>query len=127
MAEIVVSVVLGWLIVFLAHLCNLLILKPRLLRAKLQRQGIKGPSPSVLFGNIDEMKRLQGRVHPTPTTSTNDFPEAIAHDWPSTLFPYLEQWKNEYGAALFLFSCFPSYLLEKVLIVVSILYLQQFP
>ncbi|KAM3685590.1 hypothetical protein ACJW31_11G129800 [Castanea mollissima] len=106
MAKITVSVVIGGFIVLLMQLYNLLVLKPKLLRAKLQRQGIRGPSPSFFFGNIPEMKRIQLQVHSTPkTTATNEYdhPDAIAHDWPSTLFPHLEQWRNEYGP-IFLYS-----------------------
>ena len=114
MAKIILSVVVGGFIVLLVHLFNLLILKPKLLRAKLQRQGIRGPSPSFLFGNIPEMKRIQLQLHSTPkatSTSTtkehvseSDHPVAIAHNWPSTLFPHLERWRNQYGTCHFLVS-----------------------
>ena len=107
MAKIILSVVVGGFILLLVHLFNLLILKPKLLRAKLQRQGIRGPSPSFLFGNITEMNRIQLQLHSTPnatSTSTTkehvfefDHPVAIAHNWPSTLFPHLERWRNQYG------------------------------
>ena len=103
MAKITVSVVIGGFIVLLMQLYNLLVLKPKLLRAKLRRQGIRGPSPSFFFGNIPEMKRIQLQVHATPkTTATKEYdhPDAIAHDWPSTIFPHLEQWRNEYGTSL---------------------------
>ncbi|KAL4600212.1 hypothetical protein ACB092_11G182000 [Castanea dentata] len=106
MAKITVSVVIGGFIVLLMRLYNLLVLKPKLLRANLQRQGIRGPSPSFFFGNIPEMKRIQLQVHATPKTTARkeyDHPDAIAHDWPSTLFPHLEQWRNEYGP-IFLYS-----------------------
>jgi len=98
MEKISVSVILGALLVLLVHLYNLLILKPKVLRGKLQRQGIRGPSPSFLFGNIPEMKRSHLRVYSTvPTTAAEDSLVAIAHDWPSTVFPHLVQWRNEYG------------------------------
>ena len=114
MAKIILSVVVGGFILLLVHLFNLLILKPKLLRAKLQRQGIRGPSPSFLFGNIPEMKRiqLQLQLHSTPkATSTtkehvseSDHPVAISHNWPSILFPHLERWRNQYGTCHFLVS-----------------------
>ena len=105
MAKITVSVVIGGFIVLLMQLYNLLVLKPKLLRAKLQRQGIRGPSPSFFFGNIPEMNRIQLQVHSTPkTTATKEYDrpdaDAITHYWPSTLFPHLEQWRNEYGTSL---------------------------
>ncbi|XP_062175417.1 cytochrome P450 714C2-like [Alnus glutinosa] len=105
MEKISVSVILGALLLLLVHLYNLLILKPKVLRGKLQRQGIRGPSPSsFLFGNIPEMKRSHLRVRSTvPTTAAEDSLVAIAHDWPSTVFPHLVQWRNEYGP-IFLYS-----------------------
>ncbi|KAK4592584.1 hypothetical protein RGQ29_016922 [Quercus rubra] len=105
-AKVTVSVVIGGFIVLLMQLYNLLVLKPKLLRAKLQRQGIRGPSPSFFFGNIPEMKRIQLQVYSTPkTTATkeHDHSDAIAHDWLSTLFPHLEQGRNKYGP-IFLYS-----------------------
>ena len=66
MAKITVSVVIGGFIVLIMALYNLLVLKPKLLGAKLQRQGIRGPSPSFFFGNIPEMKRIQLQVYSTP-------------------------------------------------------------
>lgn len=111
MANTIASVVLGGFLVLLVYLYNLLVLKPKNLRAKLQRQGIRGPSPSFLVGNIPDMERiLQHRrlTHSTPTTATEDYPTAISGDWPSIVFPYLEEWKNEYGTNLspFPFSSF---------------------
>jgi hypothetical protein len=107
MEKITVSVILGGLLVMLVHLYKLLILKPKLLRGKLERQGIKGPSPSFLFGNIPEMKRSKLQLHSTPTTAADDsLVAAIAHDWPSTVFPYLAQWRNEYGTVLYFLSFF---------------------
>ncbi|KAG2672069.1 hypothetical protein I3760_13G021800 [Carya illinoinensis] len=107
MANTIASVVLGGFLVLLVYLYNLLVLKPKNLRAKLQRQGIRGPSPSFLVGNIPDMERiLQHRrlTHSTPTTATEDYPTAISGDWPSIVFPYLEEWKNEYAGPVFLYS-----------------------
>lgn len=94
MEMIAVSLFAGGLVLLLMHLYNLLILKPKLLRERLQRQGIRGPTPSFFFGNIPDMKKIQLRVPATPAISMED---SIALDWPSTVFPYLVQWRNEYG------------------------------
>ena len=57
----------------------------------LQKQGINGPSPSFLLGNIPDMKRIKLKVQAAATTTTpkenhnNVVP--IVHDWPSTNFP----------------------------------------
>jgi hypothetical protein len=121
MEKITVSVILGGLLVMLVHLYKLLILKPKLLRGKLERQGIKGPSPSFLFGNIPEMKRSKLQLHSTPTTAADDsLVAAIAHDWPSTVFPYLAQWRNEYGTVLYFLSFFFFFFLFFLFIIIII-------
>ncbi|BBG97252.1 cytochrome P450, family 714, subfamily A, polypeptide 1, partial [Prunus dulcis] len=64
------------------------------LRSKLEKQGIRGPSPSSIFlGNIPEMKRMVK----LEVMKSKDRHLSIAHEWPSKLFPYLLQWRNEYG------------------------------
>lgn len=73
------------------YLSNFLWLKPQRLRWKLQRQGINGPRPSFLYGNVPEMQRIQSATH---SSSSPDF---IAHDYTFTLFPYFEQWRKQYG------------------------------
>ncbi|KAJ1415455.1 Cytochrome P450 [Sesbania bispinosa] len=47
-----VQVVFGAVLVLLIHVLNVLVLKPRSLRAKLQRQGIHGPSPHFYLGPL---------------------------------------------------------------------------
>ncbi|KAJ9680496.1 hypothetical protein PVL29_019732 [Vitis rotundifolia] len=51
----VVSVVLGGFL----HIYNALALNPRRLGSKLGKEGIRGPPPFLLFGNVSEMKRIQ--------------------------------------------------------------------
>ncbi|XP_019200476.1 PREDICTED: cytochrome P450 714A1-like [Ipomoea nil] len=70
-------------------------LQPQLLRWKIQRQGIKGPKPSFLYGNAPEMQRIQAASAASMKASSHG--EFLAHDYTSTLFPYFEQWRKEYG------------------------------
>ncbi|KAL8051076.1 hypothetical protein ABFX02_06G122000 [Erythranthe guttata] len=72
------------------------------IRRKLQLQGIKGPTPSFLYGNVWEMQKIQASAanmeetkKMKKTTTNND--EFVAHDYTSTLFPYFEQWRKQYG------------------------------
>ncbi|KAK6912339.1 Cytochrome P450 [Dillenia turbinata] len=65
--------------------------RPERIRQKLRKQGIGGPSPSFLLGNIPEMKRVQR--HP----QNEDDPQPRSHDWPPKVFPYLHVWKKSYG------------------------------
>ncbi|KAK9274118.1 hypothetical protein L1049_018932 [Liquidambar formosana] len=73
-AKIILAVVSGGLLVVFVGLYELLVLKPNRLRSKLQRQGIRGPSPSFLLGNIPEMKRIQLQVQSTAGNSTKRSP-----------------------------------------------------
>ncbi|KAJ7961887.1 Cytochrome P450 family protein [Quillaja saponaria] len=94
-----VSVVLGGFVVLLAHLFSLLAIKPNLLRAKLHKQGISGPSPRFLFGNIPDIKRIQHQLQSTATTTSKDQNVSISHCWPPNMFPCLEKWRNQYDRA----------------------------
>ncbi|KAL3524089.1 hypothetical protein ACH5RR_016923 [Cinchona calisaya] len=84
---------LGSVLISLAfYFLNVLWLKPQRLIWKLQRQGIKGPRSSFLYGNVQEMQKIQAKA-----MKTANFGEFVAHDYTSTLFPYFEQWRKEYG------------------------------
>ncbi|CAK9145875.1 unnamed protein product [Ilex paraguariensis] len=84
-------VVLLLLCLFL-YFCNILWVEPLRHRWKLQSQGIMGPQPSFLYGNVPEMQKIQ-----SAGTKAGNHGEFIAHDYTSTLFPYFEQWRKEYG------------------------------
>ncbi|KAK8582083.1 hypothetical protein V6N13_145071 [Hibiscus sabdariffa] len=67
--------------------------KSQRLRKKLCMQGITGPPPSFLYGNVPEMRRIQLKANKTRRNHS----EIVAHDYTSTLFPYLDHWRKEYG------------------------------
>lgn len=81
-------------------LCNNIWVKSQRLRWKLKRQGIKGPNPSLLYGNVPEMQRIQSSTK--ALSSSADF---IAHDYTFTLFPYFEQWRKLYGKLISYCGC----------------------
>ncbi|GAV71499.1 p450 domain-containing protein [Cephalotus follicularis] len=91
--KIVVSVVLGGLVGLIFHLYNVLWLRQERSRSKLQKQGITGPPPSFLLGNIPEMTRIKLQVAPRDEQNVG----FIAHEWFSTVFPHIIKWQNEYG------------------------------
>lgn len=96
------QVVLGMVLVLLMHVFNVLVLRPRSLRAKLHRQGIHGPSPHFYFGNIPEMKTLLLQVQSAPITQVKDKDDhdSLSHKWPFTLFPHIQKWISQYGQLL---------------------------
>ncbi|GMI78696.1 cytochrome P450, family 714, subfamily A, polypeptide 1, EUI-like p450 A1 [Hibiscus trionum] len=79
---------------FILPLYHELVVKPMKLRARLSRQGIKGPPPTLLLGNIREIKHSQATVvkDPTPT-----------HNCAALLFPFFHKWRKQYGE-VFVFS-----------------------
>ncbi|ONI22295.1 hypothetical protein PRUPE_2G119600 [Prunus persica] len=94
-AKIMLSVLFGGFVLLLAYLYESL----------LEKQGIRGPSPSsILLGNIPDMNRiklkemkLRATKETRSGTISKDHPLTIAHDLTSTLFPHLVQWRNDYG------------------------------
>ena len=65
------------------------------IRRKLRMQGVGGPPPSFLYGNLPDMRRIQSQaLLETPSNHSDQF---VAHDYTATLFPYFEHWKKKYG------------------------------
>ncbi|KAI4383926.1 hypothetical protein MLD38_009707 [Melastoma candidum] len=82
----------------LFHLCNRTWLKAWRLRNKLLSQGVRGPAPSLLYGNLPEMQRIEAETRAKRDLGHGcDDPNPIAHDYTSTLFPYFERWRKQYG------------------------------
>ena len=90
--RIVLTIVLLHLLRFLYRACDALILKPRRLRSKLRKQGIRGPPPSFLLGNLLEMRKAVSQVPKPPQGE-----QGIVHNCSSFLFPSLEKWTQQYG------------------------------
>ncbi|KAG6751426.1 hypothetical protein POTOM_045964 [Populus tomentosa] len=100
--ELVSLISLAVVITFLGLLELLysgLVLKPERLRSVLRKQGIRGPSPSLLLGNISEIRKSQSTT--AKASSTNEPP--VFHNCAATLFPFFEQWRKQYGP-VFVFS-----------------------
>ncbi|CAK9136767.1 unnamed protein product [Ilex paraguariensis] len=111
-AKITSSLIFGGFVLLYVHLYNVLVLKQKRVRSKLQSQGVGGPSPSFLYGNIPEMKKIHLHLRSTTMTSLTDHQHhhhgdgsggALSHDWPSTVFPHIARWRNEYGP-IFMYS-----------------------
>ncbi|KAJ8565777.1 hypothetical protein K7X08_008353 [Anisodus acutangulus] len=106
LAKIILSLVLGGsLVLFFADLINVLLLHPRKLRSKLQSQGIKGPSPYFLYGNLPDIKKIQLQKQERPDTNNQELEEnnTLLHTWPSRVFSHILQWQIEYGL-IFMYS-----------------------
>ena len=95
--EFLLTVLLLILVSLLIKTWYALILKPKRLRLKLRKQGIRGPQPMILFGNILEMKKATSQVQSPPRVE-----EGIDHNCSSMLFPSFQQWNKQYGISFFL-------------------------
>ncbi|XLU23276.1 hypothetical protein S245_059342 [Arachis hypogaea] len=97
-------VVLG-LITWVLYVYGNIWYKSKRVRRKLIAQGIKGPQPSFLCGNIADMQRIQAQVNNFIEAPNNgrrcnnnvNHHQFLAHDYTATLFPYFEHWRKKYG------------------------------
>lgn len=73
-----------------------LCLKAKVLRAKLQNQGIDGPKPGLILGNITEMQKIKSiKLASDPSIFSLKEPPSL--DCSSVLFPHFIQWSKQYG------------------------------
>ncbi|XVF68408.1 hypothetical protein PTKIN_Ptkin11bG0000500 [Pterospermum kingtungense] len=96
--EIFLSIALLAIFGLLVGLYHGLVVKPTKLRARLGKQGIKGPPPTLLLGNIREIKKAQSNVFKVSSTQP-----PVTHNCAAILFPFFEQWMKQYGQ-VFVFS-----------------------
>ncbi|XP_065860005.1 cytochrome P450 714C2-like isoform X2 [Euphorbia lathyris] len=99
LSKLCLSVILGGVLGILFYIYTFYYAKQRQLRSTLQKQGITGPSPSFLLGNIPQIKSIHLQ-HKTTQQKINH--GTISHNWSSTTIPHLHQWFHQYGK--------PSYL-----------------
>ena len=70
-------------------------------RRKLRMQGIQGPPPSFLHGNLPDMQRIKAQASKVASDShSHQFQE---RDFTASLFPYFEHWRKQYGTLLCFF------------------------
>ncbi|KAI5679831.1 hypothetical protein M9H77_01058 [Catharanthus roseus] len=86
------AAIVGFLWLFLS-LYNSLLAKPERLRSALRKQGIKGPKPTLILGNILEIKKARDSAK--KATSINGPP--VSHNCGSILLPFFDQWRKKYG------------------------------
>lgn len=72
--------------------CDALILNPRRLQSLLWKQGIGGPPPALVVGNILQMNKARSQVPKQPQEGGG-----VVHNCVSFLFPAFEQWAKQYG------------------------------
>ncbi|XP_050215001.1 cytochrome P450 714A1-like [Mercurialis annua] len=79
----------------LAYLFKQILIPSFQVKRQLHVQGIKGPSPSLFYGNMSEMRQIQFEVkNQQPPTHH----QIVALDYTSMVFPYFEHWRRQYGS-----------------------------
>uniref|UniRef100_A0A5B6Z559 Cytochrome P450 714C2-like n=1 Tax=Davidia involucrata TaxID=16924 RepID=A0A5B6Z559_DAVIN len=81
------------------RLYNSLVAKPGKLRSMLRKQGISGPRPTFLLGNIREIMKARNATGKAPPAGE----KPVHHNCGATLFPFFEEWRKQYGQ-VFMFS-----------------------
>lgn len=77
-----------------------LCLRAKVLRAKLQKQGIDGPKPGLILGNITEMQKIKSiKLAFDPSIFSLKEPPSL--DCSSVLFPHFIQWSKQYGILIY--------------------------
>ncbi|XP_065859267.1 cytochrome P450 714C2-like [Euphorbia lathyris] len=100
LSKLCLSVILGGILGILFYIYSFYYAKPRQLRSTLQKQGITGPAPSFLLGNIPQIKSIHLQQQTTQQKINHG---TISHNWPSTTIPHLHQWFHQYGSS-FMYS-----------------------
>ena len=93
LVKIIITIALLGLVRELMKMCEALILKPKRLRAILRKQGIRGPPPSFLIGNIGDMKKIMSSA----SKAQQKEEQAITHNCSSVIFPFFDEWRKLYG------------------------------
>ncbi|KAL2454739.1 Cytochrome [Abeliophyllum distichum] len=87
-----ISIVVVFVLGLFMHLYSELVIKPKKLREMLRKQGINGPPPKILFGNILEIKKSRNAAENTPINHPR---RPVSHD-SAAVFPFFEQWRKQY-------------------------------
>ncbi|XP_061348758.1 cytochrome P450 714C2-like [Gastrolobium bilobum] len=96
-SQFFISIMFLGFVVLLFRLYVVLVEKPNRIRSKLRKQGISGPPPTILLGNIRDMKKSQLLTAKSPS-----FEPPAFHNCASVL-PLFEKWREQYGQ-VFMFS-----------------------
>ena len=73
-----------------------LCLKPKFLRAKLVKQGIDGPKPTLIMGNMPDIRRIKCKELASDAVPY-DLTKSLSLDCCSVLLPHISQWTKQFG------------------------------
>ncbi|KAL0435161.1 UNVERIFIED_CONTAM: cytochrome [Sesamum radiatum] len=99
LSKLLISFVFVGVLGLFFRVYNALVAEPGRLRAALRKQGLRGPPPTFLLGNILEMKRARDAAAKAATVNG---PPA-SHNCGTALLPFFDEWRKKYGD-VFMFS-----------------------
>uniref|UniRef100_A0A166ILF7 Cytochrome P450 n=1 Tax=Daucus carota subsp. sativus TaxID=79200 RepID=A0A166ILF7_DAUCS len=73
-----------------------LCLKPKFLRAKLVKQGIDGPKPTLIMGNMPDIRQIKCKELASDAVPY-DLTKSLSLDCCSVLLPHISQWTKQFG------------------------------
>ncbi|XP_015874059.2 cytochrome P450 714C2 [Ziziphus jujuba] len=80
-------------ILLLVYIYYKLGVKSEIIRAKLRKQGISGPLPSIVLGNVPEIRRIMSEASSKGVKENNL--QLVDHSL--SLFPYFKKWTKQFG------------------------------
>lgn len=76
------------------HLYIMLVSNPSKIRQMLKNQGINGPKPKFLLGNILELKKMKDAAVVKHSRSSEP---PLLHNCGALLLPFFDTWKHQFG------------------------------
>ncbi|KAK4407595.1 cytochrome [Sesamum angolense] len=99
LSKLLVSFVFVGVLGLFFRVYNAVVAEPGRLRSTLRKQGLRGPLPTFLLGNILDMKKARDVAAKAGTV--NGPPDS--HNCGAALLPFFDEWRKKYGD-VFLFS-----------------------
>ncbi|XP_044473106.1 cytochrome P450 714A1-like [Mangifera indica] len=97
--SLVVVVVTGLLLCRLKQVYEMVWKNPIRIRSTLAKQGIGGPTPAFLYGNVKEIQIMESEAREHAKNV-----QELSHDhWVRAIFPHLRRWTFDYGP-VYMFS-----------------------
>ncbi|KAL5822372.1 hypothetical protein ACOSQ3_020282 [Xanthoceras sorbifolium] len=103
MFSCVILIMIMIIVIMIRLVVDMIWLEPKRIRSMLSKQGIGGPKPSFLYGNVKEIQQMESTVkmmiiNSSSSSSDGHQPDAVSHhQWLRSSFPYLQTWSRIYG------------------------------
>ncbi|MBA0780619.1 hypothetical protein Gotri_004700 [Gossypium trilobum] len=92
------TILLVGLIGLIIRLYDSLVSEPERQRSKLQKQGIRGPRPSILIGNLLQIGKTGSKV----SNMAEEGKQVTTHGCCAFVLPFLDKWRQQYGPTFML-------------------------